>query len=258
VSLASNVPAGLLTDVRLYNQFAAITPDLINLDLRKAPSLEWVQIENPEYTPLFRGTSGSTDRTFDLHNRNRLNSVRIGHAPIITTVNISHPQTVDTIEPTYISAISMTGMTSINLSGWCDGLFLNNMPAMGVLLDLSNMQMDSETNGVTLQETGSITTVSLPTGTMLIMKMDDGTDFIANITSQGTDTIRTQESFVRDSALDDAGIYALIDAFVDPTDLSNPFASTTINFTGTPAAGTLSAPTIALAASKNITLIPVA
>ena len=81
---------------------------------------------------------------------------------------------------------------------------------------------------------------------------------LRNIQNQGSSSLILESANFASCDLDDAAIYGIVDAMVDPNDLSNPYASATVTHTGNPSSGTLSAPTIALAASKNITLNPVA
>ena len=75
------------------------------------------------------------------------------------------------------------------------------------------------------------------------------------LSSNGTDTLHLESVTLTNTELTEASLVTLIDAMSDPTDLSNPFATSTISFAGTPADTNITAPTIAAAAAKNITLV---
>jgi hypothetical protein len=92
------------------------------------------------------------------------------------------------------------------------------------------------------------------TGSVHRFVFGTGMTLFSSVTNSGTDTIKVFEMYFGTTQIDEDSLIELIDCILDPTDLSNPFASSTILFAGTPAASNITAPTIAAAAAKNITL----
>lgn len=252
VSDSDNTPAGLLYTMDVVNP-TGTEPHLLNVDLRKSPSLKEVILDDATQMSTFRGTLGSSDRTFDLQNRKFLNKVIIEDAPILTTINIEHPDTVDTLTPLSLELRDLYGVTSLNLSGWFFDLEIWDMTALSGVLDLSGIEAANDVSSWNIRNNNILTTISLPIGELYQLTAEQN-PLLSTITSQGTDTISMKIVFIRNTIFSHDSLIVLIDAMLDPTDINNPFPDAVINFFGTPAASNITQPTIDAAAAKNITL----
>jgi hypothetical protein len=262
ISSIDNTPAGQLQNFSMLTSDTP-QPHLVNIDIRKAPSLVRVVINHPVQGVTFRGTSGSADRTFDLQNRDKLQFVQVSGCPLLTQINIAHPETQSTIEPSEVVISTLVSLSGISVSGWFKLFTIRRCDGVNGILELSNVDLDDDAETSVLHSMDGLTGVDLPSGVGLELFLAEditGTDPCLNIRTighAGDSTLALESLGLHSTDVDDTAIFNAITALLDPTDGSNPHATTTIVYTNTPAVGTLSAPTIALAVTKNITLDPV-